>query len=248
MSIITNSTHASIKSTLVEEMQCYTLPYGGIGFVFHLFIYWTLYRLSIGKCPWRLTKLKCPDLDFWFALAGLIGGVTLAIYSAVRCRHHWPLVLLAVWRIIFTLTLCIAALITADGIPNAALEFDDIFVVLLFYLLGMVIQFAGLGFLARISWADRRVRIITAFLGGVLIFLFVAIRFCVPWGHSGQSWRKKANDWIWCGLLAFSLVAGPYSDWLLGCVADNLGGVPQGDNILPYSYYMLANLFTFLSA
>ena len=235
--------------------------------MFHLLVYWTLYQLSIGKCPWRLTKLKCSDLDFWFALAGLIGGVTLAIYSAVRCRHHWPLVLLAVWRIIFTLTLCIAALITADGIPNTALEFDDIFVVLLFYLLGMVIQFAGLGFLTQISWADRRVRIITAFLGkislefivarqsiltdfagGVLIFLFVAIRFCVPWGHSGQSWRKKANDWIWCGLLAFSLVAGPYSDWLLGCVADNLGGVPQGDNILPYSYYMLANLFPFLSA
>jgi len=229
-------------------MQCYTLPYGGIGFVFHLLVYWTLYWLSIGKCPWRLKKLKCSDLDFWFALAGLIGGVTLAIYSAVHCRHHWPLVLLAVWRIIFTLTLCIAALITADGIPNTTLEFDDIFVILSFYLLGMVTQLAGLGFLARIFWADRRIRIITAFLGGVLIFLFVAIGFCVPWGHSGQSWRKKVNDWIWCGLLAFSLVAGPYSDWLLGCIANNLGGVPQGDNILPYSYYMLANLFPFLSA
>ncbi|OCL14266.1 hypothetical protein AOQ84DRAFT_371440 [Glonium stellatum] len=243
MSNTTNNTNVSIKATLVEEMQCYTLPYGGIGFVFHLLVYWMLYRLSIGKCPWRLTGLKLSDLDSWLAFAGLIGGVTLAIYSAVRCRHHWPLVLLAVWRIIFTIALCIAALIVADGVPTACLDFDEMFIILLFYLLGIVIQFAGLGLLARTSWADRRVRIMTGCLGGALLILFVAIRLNVPRGSSGRSWRKKANDWVWCALLAFSLMVGPYSDWLLGCIADNLGGVPQGDNILPYSYYMLANLF-----
>jgi hypothetical protein len=37
--------------------------------------------------------------DLILAVVGLIGGFVFAVFALHRCRNHWQLVLIAVWKI-----------------------------------------------------------------------------------------------------------------------------------------------------
>jgi len=86
--------------TLTEEMQCYSLPYGALGFVSHLLTYYTVSVLSAGRSPirpWR--KLYNSRLNLWLSAFGLIGGFSLAVFTLVRCRNHWQLLVIGIWKL-----------------------------------------------------------------------------------------------------------------------------------------------------
>ena len=85
-------------NTLAGEIACYGLPYGLFGFISHLFTYYTVICLSLGRRPlWPWRPLTHANRDLWIALVGMIGGVGLATFTIVRCRNHWQLLLIGIW-------------------------------------------------------------------------------------------------------------------------------------------------------
>lgn len=87
-------------STDQGEMQCYSLPYGGLGFASHIITYYTLAVIWLGKrplMPWK--KLHWAKLDCTLGIVTLILSVGLATFTIIRCRNRWQFMLIAVWKI-----------------------------------------------------------------------------------------------------------------------------------------------------
>ncbi|KAF2664603.1 hypothetical protein BT63DRAFT_93599 [Microthyrium microscopicum] len=87
------------NGTLVDELSCYSLPYGGIGFAGHVLTYWTCALLIGGRrpfMPWRSLERK--SLDLCLDALSLFLTIPFALLSIYRCRSAWQFVLLAVWK------------------------------------------------------------------------------------------------------------------------------------------------------
>jgi len=86
--------------TLTEEMQCYSLPYGGLGFTSHILAYYTVIILSTGRSPLLPGKrLRHSTIDLWLSTIGLMGGFAVAVFTLVKCRNHWQLLVIGVWKL-----------------------------------------------------------------------------------------------------------------------------------------------------
>jgi hypothetical protein len=87
-------------STIQGEMQCYSLPYGGLGFASHILTYYTVGLIWAGKRPLKPWK----DLDWakWDVMLGivtLIFSIGIATFTIIRCRNRWQFMLIAIWKI-----------------------------------------------------------------------------------------------------------------------------------------------------
>src|ERR1700753_1076805 len=74
------------NGTIVDELSCYSLPYGGIGFAGHVLTYWTVLWLICGRrpiMPWKPLEYK--KLDLLFDALSLLLAVPLAIFTIFRC-------------------------------------------------------------------------------------------------------------------------------------------------------------------
>lgn len=81
-------------------MACYSLPYGALGFTSHLLTYYTVAVLSAGRSPFRpWKKLTHSSFDLYLSSIGLVGGFALALFTLVRCRNHWQLLLVGIWKL-----------------------------------------------------------------------------------------------------------------------------------------------------
>lgn len=55
--------------------------------------------LTLGKSPFRPWKdLTQTMFDLLLGAVGLVGGSVLTIYTMVKCRNHWQLLIIAVWK------------------------------------------------------------------------------------------------------------------------------------------------------
>ncbi|KAK0645713.1 hypothetical protein B0T16DRAFT_411802 [Cercophora newfieldiana] len=94
--------------TIQEQINCYALPYGAIGFSSHLLTYLTVLALSLGRdplMPWRPLRHKWFDIGL--AVLGFCVSFTMTVLTMVRCRNTWPFILLAVWKQVFSTTLTV---------------------------------------------------------------------------------------------------------------------------------------------
>ena len=92
--------------TVQEQIHCYALPYGGIGFLSHVLTYLTVFCLAAGRSPWRpWKKLRGRKWDLALALAGMLVTVPLTGLTMYRCRHTWPFILVGIWKLVFSFTL-----------------------------------------------------------------------------------------------------------------------------------------------
>lgn len=94
------------NGTMLDELSCYNLPYGGIGFMGHIFTYWTVLFLICGRrplMPW--TSLKYQRTDIVLDGVSLLIAVPLATFTIVRCIGRWQFVLLAVWKTTLAISL-----------------------------------------------------------------------------------------------------------------------------------------------
>jgi len=92
--------------TAKEQIQCYALPYGGIGFISHLLTYATVICLSNGRSPltpWR--TLSHRRLNIGLAMLGVSVSFPVAILTMVRCRNAQKYAIIAVWKLALSLTL-----------------------------------------------------------------------------------------------------------------------------------------------
>jgi len=161
---------------ITDEIKCYSLPYGGIGFASHLITYYTIMALSRGRSPFTWKKNKCWKLDFTLGAIRLISTTSLAIPTIVRCRHRWQFVLLGIWKMTLSLTLgfisvhaAIAVRSIDEGSGRAGMTKKGVLWWLAFYIPGLAIGLTGLGSLARISWTDWRRRRIPVIVTGIFI-------------------------------------------------------------------------------
>ena len=146
--------------TIADEIKCYSLPYGSIGFVSHLITYYTIFALSRGRSPFTWKKNKHWKLDFALGVIGLVSITSLVILTIVRCRHRWEFVLLGIWKMTLSLTLGLISVHAAvavrntDGSTGSHTTKEGVLWWLAFYILGLVVGLTGLASLAKNSWAS----------------------------------------------------------------------------------------------
>jgi hypothetical protein len=94
------------EGTTHDELMCYGLPYGGIGFASHILTYWTVAWLCVGKRSLRPNKpLTHSWIDMLLSIASLIITVPVSVFTIIRCIGRWQFVLLAIWKMSMSLTL-----------------------------------------------------------------------------------------------------------------------------------------------
>jgi hypothetical protein len=105
-----NSTLPQPGTSLRDELKCYTLPFGTIGFASHLLTYCPVIMLGLGRSPWLLRPLKYGNADTALAAASMTRTLFLTVLAMVRCRGEWQLALLAFWKLAMSLTLGVTSM------------------------------------------------------------------------------------------------------------------------------------------
>lgn len=243
-------------TTLPEEIQCYGIPYGAIGFVSHLLTYWTLGCLYLGSRPtWPASRIKFKAWNLCLGIATFTGPILLAVFTMIRCQNRWEFVLIAVWKLCLSATVALSTVTVglsskkdSQGNLPPRRSFLGNANWMYLYLLGLLVGLIGLGSLIRDAWDNTTVRIITyAFVGAsgagiVILGIMGCFSHFFSWKH-----ELGALDGV-TGILAVMIALGVlYSDWILGAIAGSLVGYPgnERDNdfvILYFVYFALKRL------
>jgi hypothetical protein len=117
----TNLVPESGGSSIQDEIKCYSLPYGGMGFLSHVLSYWTIYCISISKRPWQPCKvLDHYQLNLILGWGSLLFTILLSVLAMVKCRSSWPLVLIATWKMLLSFSLGCSAIHRALDVKRSA--------------------------------------------------------------------------------------------------------------------------------
>ncbi|KAK0627467.1 hypothetical protein B0T14DRAFT_474270 [Immersiella caudata] len=185
--------------TIQEQITCYALPYGAIGFSSHILTYLTVLALSLGRdplMPWRPLRHKW--LDIGIAVSSFCIGLTMTVLTMVRCRNTWPFILIAVWKQVFSTTLTVMAVHAAREPqnrpqhrpqhrypprnynvileqPNYQERFRNIWWWCIPYSLGAIVGAVGILALVKNNISsNHQLQIITGVFGGVGLVLVLA--------------------------------------------------------------------------
>ncbi|KAK3316894.1 hypothetical protein B0H66DRAFT_562362 [Apodospora peruviana] len=93
-------------TTVKDEIHCYALPYGAIGFASHILTYLTVLCLSLNRnpmMPWK--RLKNRRWNLGTSAVGFLISFPLTVVTMVRCRNSWSFILIAVWKLVLSVTL-----------------------------------------------------------------------------------------------------------------------------------------------
>ena len=90
-------------ATISDALKCYSLPYGGIGFLSHILTYWTILCLGFGRKPyWPWSRLSAGKFDVCLSSLQVVATVSIAILTIARCRSRWQFVCIAVWKLVMS--------------------------------------------------------------------------------------------------------------------------------------------------
>ena len=91
-------------ATIADEIKCYSLPYGGIGFLSHVLTYWTILVLGFGSKPyWPWSRLSAGKFDLCLSGVQVFITVAIAAFTIARCRSRWQFILIAVWKLVMSM-------------------------------------------------------------------------------------------------------------------------------------------------
>jgi hypothetical protein len=89
-----------------EQIRCYALPFGAIGFSSHVLTYLTVLCLAKGRSPWwPWKKLQWREFNLVIASLGLLITIPMTVLTMLRCRNRWSFILIAVWKLVLAVTL-----------------------------------------------------------------------------------------------------------------------------------------------
>ena len=112
--------------TIQEQIHCYALPFGAIGFASHILTYLTVLCLALGRSPWRpWRQLEGHTPNLAFGILGLTITVPLTILVMVRCRNSRSFILIAVWKLILSVTMSFMTIHAARIIGPSKSECRD---------------------------------------------------------------------------------------------------------------------------
>ena len=231
-----------------QEIQCYALPYGGIGFTSHILTFYTIWCLWFEVRPlWPAAAIEVHWWDFVIGSVSLVATVALSTLTMFRCRHHWQLVVIAFWKLCLSATVGANVLLNTlgPGSPNnTELGWSSI------YVIGVVVGITGIGSLANENWDTiPAIPSITYAFSGFwigLVFLTVFLQYAGRQerftGNSAVLLNDHAKT-LFISLVVFLSSLALYSDWILGGVAGNWSGEPSGDiAILYWAYFLVKRL------
>lgn len=234
-------------NTPAQEVQCYSIPYGGIGFASHILTYYTLACLWYGRKPlWPTSPLEHIFLDSLWAVLTLILAVGLAVFTIIRCRNRYEFMLIAIWKIFMT-TVLVCTTISAPLIKRNKGNTKKSIRWVILYFPGLTVGFVGLCPLVKENWGNNVVRIVTYVFGGAVVGVAVTvgvISFCL------QNDEGFVMAWLWgiaAAIMAWGCLGAIYSDWILAAIAGNLAGIPSGDNVILYWTYFVVKRLPLLS-
>ena len=233
-------------TTPAEEIQCYSIPYGGIGFASHILTYWTLAWLWAGKKPlWPVHDLKHFWIDALWAATTFAISVALAVFTIIRCRNRWEYMLIAIWKI-FVTTLLTGTTVSAPRLKQRGKKTTRSAAWLILYIPGLITGFVGLFPLVKENWANNVVRDVTyAFVGTIIGASLVGAAFYLFAGEGSTAGFSLYG--VGSALMAIGILGVLYSDWVLGAIAENLGGTPSGDSVILYWTYFVVKRLPLLS-
>jgi hypothetical protein len=105
-------------SNLKEELQCFALPYGGIGFASHILTYYTIIMLAYHRSPVFFKLNTFWRFDIALATFSLISTIIITTLTTIRCRNRWEFICLTVWKLDLSLTLGSVAIHSATSVAN----------------------------------------------------------------------------------------------------------------------------------
>ncbi|KAJ9655255.1 hypothetical protein H2198_005871 [Neophaeococcomyces mojaviensis] len=244
--------------SLRDEIICYSLPYGGIGFLSHLLTYWVILILGFGRKPyWPWSKLSSGKFDLCLALLQVIISVLIASFTISRCRSRWQFVLIAVWKLVLSVEVGIwgvSASLKAMEHKKQRKGYMPVHMyntikkiwdaddwtpyTLIFYAAGYFVGIAGLGSIVWNLRHEQNIRYITyAFFAATASVIFVCMTlWCCCCCVSGISRQKLFLAMVFSVVMVGAL----YSDWVLGDIAGSLVGIPAGDPAYLYWAYFIA--------
>jgi hypothetical protein len=242
--------------SIQDEIKCYSLPYGAIGFISHILTYWTILWLSFGRKPyWPSSRLSAGKFDLCLSLIQITITVGLASFTIVRCRSRWQFILLAVWKLTMSATVGFWGIwASLRAIKNKGIAYDIVsktegveddapkrfsvfgrsFFTLIIYFLSMAVGLVGVVSLAVENFHNPQVWKITAVFGSLVAFVGVAVLLIRACGESRNVFGAAATS-VFGVVPALMLVLGAfYCDWILAALAGSLIGVPSGDTAFLY--------------
>lgn len=218
-------------TTLPQEIQCYALPYGGLGFLSHILTYYTTVMTGLGRMPLPpFSHLKHPRWDMFTNIASVVISVTWAGLVMKACLNHWQFMLIAFWKLTLALTInavgIASAMIRINKYWETEFELDEMarsFFAMVIYGVGAIIGSVGLFSVVKETFGEiTGVRITTYVLVGILALTLVTNYISVCLSEPRAVMLPFA---IVCALFLILLVFS--SDWVLGAVAGDYGGVPS---------------------
>ena len=233
-----------------DEIKCYSLPYGAIGFVNHIFTYWTIYwqhQLKHPYWPWgRRPGIKHSKTDYTLALLTFIGTIPLAIYTIVRCHQRWQFILVAVWKSVLSIELVLWTVRAAHDAhdEDKHMSEDGLSTTIImgsFYSMAVLVGLTGLGSIVKDSWWDEPVRRVTygfGILAIVLILVFLLRYIYLLWAYGHH---RRSLPMLACAVFVVPALFAFYSDWVLAAISHNWAGSPTG-NLAQALFWVSFNL------
>lgn len=95
-----NST-ASYSSQPSTQIQCYSIPYGLVGFVSHLFTFWGIFSVCHGRKSsfWKREALRHHGRNICLGVLGLMIAMCLDVVTLYRCHGSTAYVLIALSKV-----------------------------------------------------------------------------------------------------------------------------------------------------
>jgi hypothetical protein len=257
------------NGSLVEEIQCYSLPYGGIGFASHIITYYTIAMLSLQRHPYApWIQNKHSGFDLWLSIVGLTVTIIVSSLTMVRCRSKWQFIVIAAWKLDLSVTFGLLSLHAAAIIPKSRMQdFDDftgghgeaakVLFWLLLYIPGVAAGMAGLlSLVADTIATNHNVMVVTAVFGSITLFVAAVVGLIVccvfaDKASTGVIFGSFVGSSLSACLVAlgcFGILGAFYSDWILASIAENMSGVPSSDNAALYWSYFVAKRLPFFSS
>ncbi|KAH7311965.1 hypothetical protein BKA65DRAFT_517892 [Rhexocercosporidium sp. MPI-PUGE-AT-0058] len=106
----TNKTESLIK--IRENIHCYALPYGGLGFGSHVLTYYCMFVNAYGRrplVPWKRQEYQ--KLDVAIGFLQLVGTTIAGTLTVTRCKGEGHLQLLGIWMLLTSAASSIAAML-----------------------------------------------------------------------------------------------------------------------------------------
>ncbi|MCJ1379728.1 hypothetical protein MMC17_002831 [Xylographa soralifera] len=242
-------------SSIQTSIQCYSLPYGAIGFLSHILTYKTILCLTFSHSPWipcmTLTHYK---LDATLGFLSLISAGILSLVAIVRCRFSWPFMLLIAWKLLLSVTLACMTMHRAYEVSQGNIHRGQITKKPGFWLIaygfGMLLGVVGLFDILIKVWPTRskKMEIITgAFAAAIgIVALLGALRACCTHAKDVAGWYAFLGS-----IGAGGVLAALYCDWILAAIevqgGGNWWGFPSGDIAAIYWSYFVAKRLPFFA-